>query len=139
MTAQIEIPDSHRLVCARFKGSGTAIDIYDDGWGPLWMSVNSISFDGIVRARTWDDAYQIAVDELLNDGDEDIPEDDQSHEYACWSEANTFRSGTPANPKLKSTVAAIDLNGQDVVPLTEELLEDHGIELDIRPWEEETE
>lgn len=100
-------------------------DFYDDGSGKLYIMRSSMGVDGIVRATTREDAYQAAVDELLSDGDEDIPEDDQSHEYACWEEGNAFRSsGTSSNPKFKSHIAALDTNGQSLDLLTDKLIED---------------
>lgn len=44
-----------------FKTTGRKI-AYDDGYGPLWISRNSIGINGIVRARTWEDAYGICED-----------------------------------------------------------------------------
>jgi hypothetical protein len=50
------------------------IHTYDDGFGPLWISRNSIGINGIVRAQTWSDAYSICEDELFPEADETIDE-----------------------------------------------------------------
>lgn len=54
--------------------SGYEISTYDDGFGPLWISRNSIGINGIVRAQTWEDAYSICEDELFPEADESIDE-----------------------------------------------------------------
>jgi preprotein translocase subunit Sec63 len=54
--------------------SGYSIQTYDDGFGPLWISRNSIGINGIVRAKTWEDAYSICEDEFFPEADETIEE-----------------------------------------------------------------
>lgn len=51
-----------------------AIKTYDDGFGPLWISRNSIGINGIVRAKSWEDAYSICEDEFFPEADETIEE-----------------------------------------------------------------
>ena len=68
------ITDDQRLVSARCKFSEYAIQTYDDGFGPLWISRNSIGINGIVRAKTWEDAYSICEDEFFPEADETIEE-----------------------------------------------------------------
>ncbi len=51
-----------------------SIPIYDDGYGPLWLSRNSIGINGIVRAKTWEDAYSICQDEFFPEATETIEE-----------------------------------------------------------------
>jgi hypothetical protein len=67
------ISDGQSLDSAAYK-SGYAIQTYDDGFGPLWISRNSIGIDGIVRARTWSDAYEICEDEFFPEASETIEE-----------------------------------------------------------------
>lgn len=62
------------LTSACYTNSETAISTYDDGYGPLWISRNSIGINGIVRARTWEDAYSICEDELFPEADESMEE-----------------------------------------------------------------
>lgn len=68
------ITDNQRLVRAEYTGSGTEIPMYDDGFGPLWISRNSIGVNGIVRAQTWEDAYDICEDEFFPEADETVEE-----------------------------------------------------------------
>lgn len=58
------ITDDQRLVGAVNK-FGSALPIYDDGFGPLWIHRDSMGISGIVRAQTWSDAYSICEDEFL--------------------------------------------------------------------------
>lgn len=68
------ISDGDTLVSACYKSSEYAIKTYDDGYGPLWISRNSIGINGIVRARTWEDAYSICEDEFFPEAPESIEE-----------------------------------------------------------------
>ena len=92
MTTDVVMKDSDSLKSAQYK-SGYKIQTYDDGFGPLWISRNSLGINGIVRAQTWEDAYSICEDELC--------------------------------------IYQKDLNGDSLDPLTAELVEELGIELDI--------
>jgi hypothetical protein len=68
------IKDGQSLVSACYASSKTSVDTYDDGFGPLWISRNSIGINGIVRAKTWHDAYSICEDEFFPEADETIEE-----------------------------------------------------------------
>lgn len=68
------IKDGERLLNAKYTSSEYAIPVYDDGFGPLWISRNSIGINGIVRAQTWEDAYSICEDEFFPEADETIKE-----------------------------------------------------------------
>jgi hypothetical protein len=65
------ISDNQTLKSASYR-SKYPIHIYDDGYGPLWISRNSIGINGIVRARTLEDAYSICEDEFFPEADETI-------------------------------------------------------------------
>jgi hypothetical protein len=73
MTKTELINDEQRLVSACYR-SKYAIQTYDDGSGPLWISRNSIGINGIVRAATWEDAYSICEDEFFPEASETIEE-----------------------------------------------------------------
>ena len=62
------ITDDQSLVSAQFQ-SGTPIQTYDDGYGPIFALRNSMSVQGIIRAQTWEDAWSIAEDEMFDDCD----------------------------------------------------------------------
>jgi hypothetical protein len=66
------ITDSQALKGAKYSPSEYAIQTYDDGFGPLWISRNSIGINGIVRAQTWETAYSICEDEFFPEADETI-------------------------------------------------------------------
>lgn len=68
------IKDGETLVRAWFKGSEVEIPIYDDGFGPLFIHRNSIGVSGIVRARTWEEAYEICEDEFFPEATETVKE-----------------------------------------------------------------
>jgi hypothetical protein len=72
MTLVTEIQDGQRLVKASRHGYG--IQVYDDGFGPLWIHRDSMGISGIVRAQTWEDAYSICEDEFFPEADETIDE-----------------------------------------------------------------
>jgi hypothetical protein len=67
------ITDEQTLNGAKYE-SGYDITIYDDGYGQIWISRNSIGINGIVRARTWEDAYGICEDEFFPEADETVEE-----------------------------------------------------------------
>jgi hypothetical protein len=66
------ITDEQTLESACYQNSQYPIATYDDGYGRLWISRNSIGINGIVRARTWEDAYGICEDEFFPEADETI-------------------------------------------------------------------
>ena len=65
------IADNQTLKGATYH-SKYPIKTYDDGYGPLWISRNSIGINGIVRAKTWDTAYSICEDEFFPEAEESI-------------------------------------------------------------------
>lgn len=67
------INDNQTLVGATYH-SGHPIPTYDDGFGPIFISRNSIGINGIVRAQTWEDAYSICEDEFFSECDMTIDE-----------------------------------------------------------------
>jgi hypothetical protein len=73
MTAIVTIADGQQLNGAKYR-SGYEIATYDDGFGPLWIMRNSIGINGIVRARTWEDAYSICEDEFFPEATETFEE-----------------------------------------------------------------
>ena len=68
------LTDTQTLVSACYTSSETPIQTYDDGFGRLWISRNSIGINGIVRAKTFEDAYSICEDEFFPEADETVEE-----------------------------------------------------------------
>ena len=67
------INDTQSLVGATSR-YGHKIAVYDDGYGPLFIHRDSMGISGIVRAKTWEDAYSICEDEFFPEADETIEE-----------------------------------------------------------------
>lgn len=74
------LQDEQTFDNAKYR-SGYQIQTYDDGYGPLWISRNPIGINGIVRARTWEDAYSICEDEFFPEADETIEELKQEYDF----------------------------------------------------------
>lgn len=70
---QITLPDDKQLTGATSR-FGSPIPVYDDGFGPLWIHRDSMGISGIVRAKTWEDAYSICEDEFFPEADESVAE-----------------------------------------------------------------
>lgn len=149
-----ELEDSHTLIgaCAvRFQGhrdieSCTWFDVWDDGYGQVWAYRETFGIRGIVRARTWETAYECAQDELMSDaecqcpmkwnGHDEPTADDKRPSDDCpfhslrmerdgLDEGYAHRSnGEPSNPRLHSHIASWDLNGQDLSALPDETDDD---------------
>jgi hypothetical protein len=70
---KIKITDDEVLAAAKTK-HGSSIQVYDDGFGNIYISRDSMGIVGIVRARTWEDAYGICQDEFFPEADETMDE-----------------------------------------------------------------
>jgi hypothetical protein len=129
------IKDGDSLVSACYKSSGTPIQTYDDGFGNIYISRNSIGIYGIVRAQTWEDAYSICEDEFFPEADETIEEIvKETHSLATrlFQERFGFRpNGANNRDTLNHGIYAKDLNRDSLDELTAEMLVDLGIELVI--------
>jgi hypothetical protein len=68
------ITDEQTFNGATYRNGTYALPTYDDSYGPLWIHRDSIGISGIVRARTWEDAYSICEDEFFPEADETIEE-----------------------------------------------------------------
>jgi hypothetical protein len=68
------ITDEQSFNGAKYGRGDYAIKTYDDGFGPLWISRNTLGINGIVRAQTWEDAYGICEDEFFSEADKSIDE-----------------------------------------------------------------
>jgi hypothetical protein len=139
------INDTQRLIGATQRGH--KIPTYDDGYGPLFIHRDSMGISGIVRAKTWEDAYSICEDEFFPAGDEDanaeaqkieaMPDgEEKSHEQACWDEAYGYRGGgREESDDSLSCIYAKDLNGDSLDLLTQKMIEEWEITLEIEEGE----
>lgn len=136
------IADSESLISARFN-HGTPIPTYDDSLGPLFIHRDSMGVSGIVRAQTWEDAYEICEDEFFPAGDseaaegmkeiESLPDGaEKNHAQACWDESYGFRNNSRRETDgTLSSIYSKDLNGDSLDLLTLDLLGCLGIILTI--------
>jgi hypothetical protein len=119
------------------SGSGYEIRTYDDGFGPLWISRNSIGITGIIRAQTWEDAYSICEDEFFPEADETMEEIVKEYgsewiEDACFQEAFGFRpNGANIRDVIGHGIYSKDMNGDYLDRLTAEMVADLEITLNI--------
>lgn len=145
------ITDEQTLVGATSR-FGYSIPVYDDGYGPLFIHRDSMGITGIVRARTWEDAYSICEDEFFPAGDDEAAEEiqrieampegkERDHEQACFDESYGYRGSTRTMPDgTRSSVYAKDLNGDSLDILTPSLVAALDITLQIEtPKEPEPE
>lgn len=132
------IPEGQTLVSARFI-HGTPISVYDDGFGELYIHRDSMGVSGIVRAQSWEDAYEICEDEFFPAGDDEAGEEylriealpdgeEKNHAQACWDEAYGYRGNSRREKDgTTSSIYAKDLNGDSLDTLTAELAARIGI------------
>jgi hypothetical protein len=99
---------------------GRSLPVWDDGFGPLWIYRDSTGVVGIVRAESWEKAYECVVDEIMPDADPTDP-DNAPDAQGNLPEGVHYRGCTPSNSHLKSHLAQSDLNGESLDPLTETL------------------
>lgn len=89
----MNINDEQTLVGAYTNkfGERHALKTYDGGFGTLWVYGETSRLMGVIRARTWEEAYEIARDEVMTRVDEAdlveaygmyIMEDGERH-YVC--------------------------------------------------------
>jgi hypothetical protein len=140
------ISDNQSLVSAKSR-FGHFIKTYDDGFGALYIHRDSMGISGIVRAQTWEDAYSICEDEFFPSGDEDaakyyaeieaMPEGkERDHLQACYDEAFGYRGNArKESDGSLSSIYAKDLNGDCLDRLTEKLLAELEITLEIETQE----
>jgi hypothetical protein len=114
------------------------IPFYDDGFGPLWILQDTTGIVGIVRATTFEEAYEMAEDELYpeadvasweaeakSDGFDDI---DKYMESAIFQENYGFRpNGCNMKDVHKHGIYQKDLNGERFRPLTSEMVEKYHL------------
>lgn len=177
LEGDIDMKDEQTLRGARTE-HGTQIPTYDDGSGPVWLYREAGGLVGVVRARTWEDAYEICQDEIMTRVDEgevieafgfyvmhhndrfwacpDVEVGDARWQtfdqipsrevlgswrargnavQACFNvireEELDLVGGYEWQPNATGTgIVSIDLNGQDLQLLTDELREQLGITLE---------
>jgi hypothetical protein len=140
--------ESGRLASAsygRFETRYPVSRFYDDGAGPVWIYQDAGGLLGIIRAETFETAWDIACDEVLDDADPAILADcmtdsgltDESGELP---EGFGFRpNGDGSNPWNQTGIYSEDLNGSNLRLLTSEDMDPSdglGIVLSWESWDE---
>lgn len=98
----MNIKDTETLVAAK-TNTGHTLPIWDDGFGPLWVAYNEFGPVGVVRANTWEDAYEAAIDEIFHDAD--VDEDDFSPDGEPPEGVSSRGSCFPSNDHIKTPYA----------------------------------
>jgi len=71
----VELDDGASLVGATAGEFDRKLQVYDDMFGPLWVYGEVYGPIAVVRAQTFQDAYEIVVDDILKPIDRaDVPE-----------------------------------------------------------------
>ena len=99
---------------------------WDNGFGRLWLYVETMGPLGLIRAETWEEAFETAQDEImdgctwselqseygLTDAEmAEIEETGDLPEGAQWRS-----NGEPSNDGVHGCICIEDLSGCDVVP-----------------------
>lgn len=82
----VVLKDDTRLIGARSRSSGYPVDYYDDGEGPLWLFGHEFGATMVIRARSFETAWEIAIDESAT-----IPKEELYEAYVD-DEGNGFDS-----------------------------------------------
>ena len=96
---------------------GNPIRVYDDGIGPLWVLRETLGVSGIVRAQTWEEAFECCQDAIMNDADPNDPDSyarsfDPKADEGDLAEGVYYRpNGEPTINGLSSPLCYEDLNG----------------------------
>lgn len=132
------------LLSATLGDSKIPIRIWDDGCEPLWAywvaCGNFMFIRGIVSADTWEDAYSVCMDEIMDDPDSDMMEewnrecrDADEVGFPELPEGVLWRGvGEPSCPELHTSFCYAEPMGEQLVPLTLGALREHGIQLEVR-------
>lgn len=91
-----------------------SLRFWDNGYGTVYQYLDAGGLDAIVRASTWEDAYECVIDEIANDADpDDITEDADGNlpEGIHWR-----GNGVPSSDWASTPIAQIDLNGEELRP-----------------------
>lgn len=144
-----ELTDEHRLDSVWVNHSAPYyLRCYDDSWGELYVVQEPCGHFGrtvgVIRARFWHEAYDIATDEILDDAsseeyleaakDQDIPfdTDDYGNSYP-QHDPEGFGSrgnGEPTDGALTSALYQAD-PGWQLNPLTDQLAEDLNLSVHV--------
>lgn len=113
----IELKHNTYLTSAKTK-FGHSISVYDDSIGPLWICGEEFGPSWIIRAQSFEDAWEIWTDEQPAIADEDV------HEAYQWEVPGTSdRWGRPETANLidyKWVENASGRGGRGIRPFTQQ-------------------
>lgn len=127
---------------------GSLIRYYDDDDGPFWILCNSLGVSCIIRARDYDSAYDIYLDEFADR----VSAEDLHEAYDCHSNEEMkakiqaleddgkepyldLIEGYHYMPNSSGTatgIISIDLNGERLETLTINILTQYKITMEIK-------
>ena len=122
------ITDDQELVSATTR-HGSPVKTYDDRFGSLYAYRDAGGLVGLVRASSWEDAWEIVMDEILTPiTDDDLPEaygfDTLEELLAAPAEERDLVEGYSYQSNATgSGIVEHDLNGEALNELTPDLLE----------------
>jgi hypothetical protein len=70
----MELKRNTRLIGARSTETNFPLAVYDDGDGPLWLFGHEYGASLLIRARSYETAWEIAVDEAKPIDEAEVPE-----------------------------------------------------------------
>lgn len=117
-----ELQDNDSIVAAvivRFPGhpsieSCYSLRFWDDGNGRAWNYRDASGLEAVIRADSWESAYECFIDEIADDADpDDVPTDPESDlpDGMHWR-----GNGAPSNNWAETHIAQVDLNGEQLEP-----------------------
>lgn len=122
--------------------SGHALRFWDDGSGPLWVYIESTGPVGVVRADTWESAFECCQDEIMHGSTfaemveecglsaEDIEEIEDG---GSLPDGYQYRSnGEPSNEGIHGELCCEDINGCSLELLTPALAEALKLTVNVR-------
>ena len=93
-------------------------NVWDEGMGPFFVYCESLGPVGVVRALSWEEAYECVIDEIMHDADPEYVAEFGDEDTGDLPEGVHFRgNGVPSNPNRHTYLAQEDLNGNQLIPL----------------------
>jgi len=130
--------DFDTVIVGAVNDYGREIRTYDDGYGPIWGFYDSMGLLGLVRARSFEEAWSICEDEMFPEAQETVAEliSEYGEEWdndPCFQECYGFRpNGRNEYDTIGHGIYERDINGERMVKLDRESLRAQGIKLDVR-------
>ncbi len=112
--APIELKGETSLIAARRRSTNFPIRSYDDAEGGLWLFGNEHGVTMVIRARSFDAAWEIAIDEAPTVDDSQVPE-----AYGFDGDGESYGHGETAADKLRQAVELAEAGDGEYPELVE--------------------